>query len=65
MVERLPAIEFLLPVHDGDTPSVTWNGELVEVDEVKVDEDEKVQVVIGGVTYDEHNAELTVRHDRI
>jgi len=65
MVERLPAIEVLLPVHDGDQPSVTWNGELVEVDEVKVDEDEKVQVVIGGVTYDEHNAELTVRHDRI
>jgi len=65
MVERLPAIEVLLPVHDGDQPSVTWNGELVEVDEVKVDEDEKVQVVIGGVTYDEHNSELTVRHDRI
>ena len=65
MVERLPAIEVLLPVHDGDQPSVTWNGEVVEVDEVKVDDDEKVQVVIGGVTYDEHNAELTVRHDRI
>jgi len=63
MVERLPAIEVLLPVHDGDQPSVTWNGELVEVDEVKVDEDEKVQVVIGGVTYDEHNAVITVRRE--
>jgi hypothetical protein len=65
MVERLPAIEVLLPVHKGHEPSVTWNGELIEVDEVKVDDDEKVQVVIGGVTYDEHNAQITVRHDRI
>jgi hypothetical protein len=65
MVERLPAIEVLLPVHEDDRPSVTWNGELVEVDEVKVDEEEKVQVVIGGVTYDEHNAAITVRHDHI
>jgi hypothetical protein len=65
MVERLPAIEVLLPVHKGDAPSVTWNGELIEADEVKVEEDEKVQVVIGGVTYDEHNAAITVRHDRI
>jgi hypothetical protein len=65
MVERLPVIEVLLPVNDGDEPSVTWNGDVIEVDEVKVDEEENVQVVIGGVTYDEHNAAITVRHDRI
>ena len=65
MVERLPTIEVLLPVHEDDEASVTWNGELVEADEVKVDDDGKVQVVIAGVTYDEHNAELSVRHDHI
>ncbi len=65
MVERLPTIEVLLPAHDGDTASVNWNGEVVEVDEVKVDDDGKVQVVIAGVTYDEHNSEMNVRQDHI
>ena len=65
MVERLPEIEVLLPVHDGDQPSVTWNGETIEAEEVRVDDDGKVQVVIAGVTYDEYNAALTVRQDRI
>jgi hypothetical protein len=65
MVERLPAIEVLLPVHEGGAASVTWNGEITEVDEVKVDGDGKVQVVIAGVTYDEHNAAITVRQDEI
>ena len=65
MVERLPTIEVLLPVHEGGEPSVTWNGEIVEADEVKVDDDGKVQVVIAGVTYDEHNADMSWRHDRI
>jgi len=65
MVERLPEIEVLLPVHEGGTASVTWNGELVEPDEVKVDGDGTVQVVIAGVTYDEHNAAINVRHEQI
>lgn len=65
MVERIPTIEVLLPVHDGDDASVSWNGELIEADEVKVDDEGKVQVVIAGVTYDEHNSEMSVRQDRI
>jgi len=65
VVERLPTIEVLLPVHEGDEPSVTWNGEIVEADEVKVDDDGKIQVVIAGVTYDEHNSDMSWRHDRI
>ncbi len=65
MVERLPSIEVLLPVHDDAQASVTWNGEPIEVDEVKVDDDGKVQVVIAGVTYDEHNSELNARRDHI
>ena len=40
MVERLPLIEVLLPAREGAAASVTWNGELVEPDEVKVDEEE-------------------------
>ena len=66
MVERLPEIEVLLPpLEDGREPSVTWNGEPVEADEVKVEDDGKVQVVIAGVTYEEHNAQIRVRHDHI
>ncbi len=65
MVERLPEIEVLLPVHEGGAASVTWNGDQVEPDEIKLDDESKVQVVIAGVTYDEHNAAITVRHDKI
>ena len=65
MVERLPEIEVLLPVAEDRPASVTWNGEAIEVDEVKIDEDGKVQVVIAGVTYDEHNADLRYRHETI
>jgi hypothetical protein len=65
MVERLPVIEVLLPAREGAAASVTWNGELVEPDEVKVDEEGKIQVVIAGVTYDEYNAELHARQDTV
>lgn len=65
MVERLPEIEVLLPVHEGGAATVKWNGELVEPDEIKIDDDGKVQVVIAGVTYDEHNAGIAVRREQI
>jgi hypothetical protein len=65
MVERLPEIEVLLPVQEGGAATVTWNGELVEPDEIKIDDDGKVQVVIAGVTYDEHNAGIAVRREQI
>ena len=64
MVERLPEIEVTVPVHDERGESATWNGEVIEVDEVKIDGD-KVQVVIAGVTYDEYNALISVRHEQI
>lgn len=65
MVARLPEIDVLLPVDDSRAASVTWNGETVEVDEVKVKDDGSVQVVIAGVTYDEHNAVIQARHETI
>jgi hypothetical protein len=65
MVERLPQIEVLLPVHEGGAASVTWNGEQIEPDEIKVDDEGKVQVVIAGVTYDEYNADLHARQETI
>jgi hypothetical protein len=65
MVERLPEIEVVLPVHEGGAASVSWNGDPVQPDEVKVDDEGKVQVVIAGVTYDEHNAAINVRREQI
>jgi hypothetical protein len=65
MVERLPLIEVVLPVSSGRPASVTWNGEPVEPDELKFDEDGNIQVVIAGVTYDEYNAELRWRKEDI
>lgn len=65
MVERLPEIDVLLPVASGRAASVTWNGEPVEVDEVKVSEDGTVQIVIAGVTYDEYNAVITSHQESI
>jgi hypothetical protein len=61
MVGRVPLIEVVLPP-DGLVPAaVTWNGELVEPDEVTLDDDGAVQVVIAGVTYNQENAEIVVR----
>ena len=65
MVERLPEIEVVLPVHEGGAASVTWNGEPMEPEEVNLNDDGKVQVVIAGVTYDEHNAAINVRREQI
>ena len=65
MVERLPLIEVLLPVHEDQPASITWNGDPIEADEVKRKDDGTVQVVIAGVTYDEHNAEINWRQETI
>jgi hypothetical protein len=63
MVERLPVIEVLLPVSGGRPASVTWNGELIEPEELKFDDDGNLQVVVAGVTYDEYNAERRWRKE--
>jgi hypothetical protein len=65
MVARLPLIDVTLPVHEGQPASVTWNGEPTEADEVKRKEDGGIEVVIAGVTYDEHNAEIHWRQETI
>jgi hypothetical protein len=61
MVERLPEVEVLLPTREGGAALVIWNGEPIESDAIKVDDGGTVQIVIAGVTYDEHNAVITVR----
>jgi hypothetical protein len=61
MVERLPEVEVHLPSREGGAARVIWNGEPLEPDEIKVDDEGKVEIVVAGVTYDEHNAVITVR----
>jgi hypothetical protein len=61
MVERLPEVEVHLPSHEGGAARVIWNGEPVEPDEIKVDDEGKIEIVVAGVTYDEHNAVIRVR----
>ncbi|MGE0539121.1 MAG: hypothetical protein AB7R89_02980 [Dehalococcoidia bacterium] len=63
MVERLPDVEVLLPALEGDAARVIWNGEPIEPDEITIDVEGKVQIVVAGVTYDEHNAVITVRRE--
>jgi hypothetical protein len=63
MVERLPDVEVFMPIHEGGAARVLWNGEPVEPDELKVDDEGHVQIVVAGVTYDEHNAVITVRRE--
>ncbi len=65
MIERLPVIEVTLPVSGGRPACVTWNGELIEPEELKFDDDGNLQVVIAGVTCDEYNAELHWRKETI
>jgi hypothetical protein len=64
MVERLPEVEVLLPTREGGAAGVIWNGEPIEPDAIKVDAGGTVQIVVAGVTYDEHNAVITVRQER-
>jgi hypothetical protein len=65
MVARLPEIEVVLPVHEDGRPTVTWNGELVEADGVRFDEDGRIHVTIAGVDYDDTNAEISWRQETI
>ena len=60
MVERLPDVEVRLPSQEGGAALVIWNGEPIEPDAINVDDVGKVQIVVAGVTYDEHNAVITV-----
>jgi hypothetical protein len=61
MVERVPEIEVFVTADTGAVINLMWNGEPVEPDAVMVAEDGTIEVVIAGVTYDEHNAAITVR----
>jgi hypothetical protein len=61
MVGRVPLIEVVLPP-DGLMPvAVTWNGEPIEPDEVRLDDDGAIEIVIAGVTYTQESAEIVVR----